>query len=66
MGKRAGYVQAILATIQFTMVHVHISKLKLFPSYCVGVKFGLMLREEHRLGVVESRVVGRMFDVRGS
>jgi len=40
-------------------------KLTLFLSFCVGVKFCLTSREEHRLRVCESRVVRRIFDMKG-
>jgi hypothetical protein len=29
--------------------------------FCVGVKLGLTLREEHRLRAFENRVLGRIF-----
>jgi len=40
-------------------------ELTVLLSFCVGVKFGLTSREEHRLRVYKSRVVGRIFSVRG-
>jgi hypothetical protein len=45
--EKLGYVQVMLSTIQCGMVHVLISKLKLFLSYCVGVKFGILHEEQN-------------------
>jgi hypothetical protein len=65
--KRAGCNQAILATVQFRMLHVLMYKTEIFPSILCGCEIWcLMSREGHRLRVFEIRVVRRMFDVRGS
>jgi len=60
------YVQAALATIQFGMLHVLIYKTDIVPVILCGCEIWCVLsREEHRLWVCESRVVRRMFGVRG-
>jgi hypothetical protein len=59
--KRAGWVQAILATIQFRMLHVLMYKTEIFPFILFGCEIWCFVsREEHRLRVFESRVVWRM------
>jgi hypothetical protein len=64
--ERAGQVQAILVTFQFRMLHVLICKSDIVPLiYCGFEIWCLVSREEHRLRVCESRVVRRIFDVRG-
>ena len=63
--KRAGQVQAILAAIQFRMLHVLIYKPDIVPVGLCGCGIWcLTSREEQRLRVCENRVVRRIFDVR--
>jgi hypothetical protein len=65
-GGVAEYVQAILATIQFRMLHVLIVKPDIVPVILCGCEiWSVMSREENRLRESESRVVKRKFDVRG-
>jgi len=62
--KRAGYVQAVLVTIQFRMLHVLIYKIDIVGVILCGCEICcVMSREEHRWWVCESRVVRRMFGV---
>jgi len=45
--KIAEWHQAILAAIQFRMLHVLIYRTDIFLSFCVGVKFCVTSPEEH-------------------
>jgi len=63
--KRAGKVQAILATIKFGMLHVLIYKTDIVPVILCGCKIWcLASREEQRLRVCDSRVVRGIFGLR--
>ena len=54
--KRAGYVQATLATIQFRMLHVLSYRTDIVTLILCGCEIWcLTSREEHRLRVCESR-----------
>ena len=58
-------MHAILATFQFRMLHLPNCKTDIVPVILCGCEIRcLVLREEHRLKVCESRVVRRIFDVR--
>ena len=62
MGKRAGYVQAILVTTQFRMLHVLSYKTDIVPVIVYWCEMWcLTSREKHRLRGCESRVVRRIF-----
>jgi hypothetical protein len=64
---RAVYVHAILATVQFRMLHVLIHKTDIVPvTLCWCAVWCVMSREEHRLWVCEGRVVRGIFIVRES
>jgi hypothetical protein len=64
--KRAGYVQAVLVTILFRMLQVLSYRTDIITVILCGCEIWcLASREEHRLSVYESRVVRRIFDVRG-
>jgi hypothetical protein len=63
--KRAGEFQAVLAAIQFRMLHVLGYRNNMVPFILCGCEFWCVLSIEHRLRVCESRVVRRIFDVRG-
>jgi hypothetical protein len=65
MEKRAGYVQAIIATIQFRMLHVLIYKTDIFPVILFRCEIWSLTTREKRLRVCESRVVRRIFNVKG-
>jgi len=64
--KRAGYFQEILATIRFRMLHVLVYKTEIVPVILCGCEIWCFTsREKPILRVCESRVVRRIFDVRG-
>jgi len=64
--KRAGSIQSIIATIQFRMLHVLIYKIDIVTVILCGCGIWCLISgEEHRLSVYESRLVRRIFDVRG-
>ena len=65
LGKRAGEVQAMLAAIQFRMLLVLIYNTEIVPLILCGCEISCLLSREHGLRVFESRVVRRIFDVRG-
>ena len=66
MEKRAGYDRAILAAIQYRMLHVLIYITDISPVILCGCEIWCITSpEEHRLRVCESRVVRRIFDMRG-
>jgi len=64
LAERAGYVEAILVTFQFRMLHI--CKTDIVPVILCGCEICcLVSREECRWMVCESRVERRIFDVRG-
>jgi len=59
-------VWALVGTIRFRMLHALVYKTDIVPVILCGCEIWcLMSREEHRLRVCESRVVRRIFDVKG-
>ena len=62
--KQAVYVQAILGTVQFRMLHVQIYKTDIVPVILCGVQFGVLCQKKHRLGNCDGRE-GGMFGGRG-
>ena len=57
---------AILASIQFRMLHLLACKSDTVPVILCGCEIWCVVsREEHRLRVCERREVRRIFDVRG-
>jgi len=59
-GSKEQRVYSVLATTQFGMLHVLISKM--FLAFCVAVKLGVLRQEEKRhLRVCKSRVVRGIF-----
>jgi hypothetical protein len=64
--KRVGYVQAIVASIQFRIEHVHIYKSDIVPVIlCRWEICHLKAREDHRWRACESKEVRRIFGVGG-
>jgi hypothetical protein len=63
--KRAEWVQAILVTIQFRMLHVLSYRMDIVTVILCGCEIWCLTSREHILWVCKSRVVRRIFDVRG-